>query len=167
MINKRIKAGILKAKKPQEKIPLSIGSLALVLLCTALLAASAFIHIKPHFDLSDENLAALLNVEYIPQAPAVIFTAALLGKGFGVFAVLLYVLLGLSPWFPVFALGGGLDYIFQYTFGYIAAFIPAAYFSACGLKSGSSFINKIIAVLFGIFIIHISGILFYLCQADR
>ena len=36
--------------------------------------------------------------------------------------------------FPIFALGGGVHYLFEYGFGYILAFIPAIFFSGTLLK---------------------------------
>ena len=79
--------------------------------------------------------------------------------------MLIYIILGLTPWYPVFALGGGLSYVFQYNFGYIFAFIFAVFFTTKQLKEGNSIINYLIAVLYGVFIIHIIGIFYMIIIA--
>ena len=76
-------------------------------------------------------------------------------------SVLLYILLGLFV-IPVFALGGGPKYIFEYSFGYILAYIPAIFFAGSILKSGFSNRNILHAVLVGVLTIHIIGILYML-----
>ena len=49
-------------------------------------------------------------------------------SGKRIYSILLYILLGLFA-IPVFALGGGPKYIFEYGFGYILAYIPAVFFA--------------------------------------
>lgn len=59
-----------------------------------------------------------------------IFIASLagfvLGSNKGAFSILLYVIIGLIG-APVFAYGGGYDYVFKPTFGFIIGFIAAAH----------------------------------------
>lgn len=160
MINKRITQGIYKIRKPYKQVKLSFGTLALVFAGIMLLVISAFTQIKFSFSQPYPSLPPVINFEYIPQIPAVIFIAALLGRTWGVITVLLYVILGFTPEFPIFGLGGGLSYIFQYTFGYIFAFVFSAFFTANELKYEHSFWHTVTAVLIGVFIIHISGMLY-------
>ena len=165
MINKRLKNAIIKAKTPAKNIKFSLGAAVLTLYCLMLIITASFVSFKPNAAVFTAGFFSFLNIDYVPQVPAVIFSGALLGRAFGTLAVFLYVILGLTSFAPVFAFGGGPDYIFQYTFGYIAAFIPAAYYTAKELKTGSSFIHIILAVLYGVFIIHITGIIYMIIIA--
>lgn len=101
---------------------------------------------------------------YIPQIPVIMFIAALLGRRFGLTAIIIYILIGLFL-APVFALGGGLEYVFEYGFGYILAYIPAVFFAGSILKSGLSYRNMAQATLVGVLTIHIIGILYMLFLA--
>ena len=97
----------------------------------------------------------------IPQVPVIMFIGAFLGRRYGIASILLYILLGLFI-IPVFALGGGPKYIFEYSFGYILAYIPAVFFAGSILKSGYSNRNIIHAVLVGVLTIHLIGVLYML-----
>ena len=121
MISKRVKAGIKNFHKENVRIKFSLGTLALVCFCVVLLVIATFTQIKINFNIPVESgIGSYMKFEYIPQIPIVIFIATLLGECWGLLAVLIYILLGLTPWYPIFALGGGLSYIFQYNFGYFA-----------------------------------------------
>lgn len=69
-----------------------------------------------------------LGVSY--QIGAVLFVGCLGGKNAATLSQIAYVILGLTPWFPIFSEGGGLGYLRQPTFGYILGFIPGAWL--CG-----------------------------------
>ena len=97
----------------------------------------------------------------IPQIPVVMFIGAFLGRKYGITSLLLYILLGLFI-IPVFALGGGPKYVFEYGFGYILAYIPAVFFAGSILKSGFTNRNILHAVLVGVLTIHIIGVLYML-----
>ncbi len=159
MLNKRVKAGIKKIHKPEPKIRLCLGTLSVIALCIFLLTAATFTQIKISFNVPDTGISSYLKFEYIPQIPVVIFIAALLGEYWGVVVILIYIIMGLTPMFPVFALGGGLSYIFQYNFGYIFGFIPAVFVSAKMLKR-RRILNIILSVLSGVLIIHATGIVY-------
>ena len=158
MMNKRIKEGIKKFHTRNPKIKFCLGTLALVSICVMFLIIATFTQIK--FNMADVGLDSYLKFEYIPQIPVVLFIAALLGECWGLLTILLYIGFGLTGIYPVFALGGGLSYVFQYNFGYILAFIFAVLFVSKELKKGTSFFNLIIATLSGVVIIHIIGILY-------
>jgi biotin transport system substrate-specific component len=68
------------------------------------------------------------------QLPMVLITGIILGPRDGVFAVLVYLTGGLIgiPWF---ASGGGIGYFLQPTFGFLLAFIGAAWCAGYGSKN--------------------------------
>ena len=160
-------------KKQIEGIRLSFGSILLMLCATFMLILSTFVQVNvSHFILpsgffSGENLLLsdfIHTYKLIPQIPVVMFIGAFLGRKYGITSILLYILLGLFV-IPVFALGGGPRYIFEYSFGYILAYIPAVYLTGTILKSGFTYKNIGKAVFVGIFTIHIIGILYMLAVA--
>ena len=67
--------------------------------------------------------------------------------------------------FPIFALGGGLKYLFEYNFGYIIAYIPASFIVAFLLKDKFSYGNITQASLLGVLTIHIVGIFYLILMA--
>ena len=157
-------------KKQIEGIRLSFGSLLLVLCCMFLIIFSTFIQINiNHFTIpagvfSGQHLSAgdyIHTYKLIPQVPVIMFVGAFLGRRYGIASILLYILLGLCA-IPVFALGGGPSYIFEYSFGYILAYIPAVFFAGSILKSGYTNRNMLHAVLVGVLTIHLIGILYML-----
>jgi biotin transporter BioY len=97
---------------------------------------------------------------YIPQIPTVFFIVALLGRKFGILAILCYITLGM--FFPIFALGGGITYMFEYGFGYILAFIPAIFFTGTLLKIKTDFLRIVLMAALGVLAIHTLGVLYML-----
>ena len=158
MMNKRVKEGIKKFRSENKRIRFCLGTLALVSICVVFLIIATFTQIKISFNIPAEvGLGNYLKFEYIPQIPVVIFIAALLGECWGLLTVLIYIILGLTPWCPVFALGGGLPYIFQYAFGYIFAYIFAVLLTAKELKKEHTIWTMLVAVLLGVLSIHVIG----------
>jgi biotin transporter BioY len=100
---------------------------------------------------------------FIPQIPIVLFVCSFLGRRMALTSVILYILTGLF-FFPVFALGGGIKYIFGYGFGYILAYIPAVIFAGNLLKK-YSFGDMAKATIAGVFTIHVIGILYMIFVA--
>ncbi len=160
MINKRVKAEIRKFHKPDMKIKFGLGTIAIVCVCLLLIIMATFTQIKISFNIPETGIGSYLKFEYIPQIPVILFIAALLGEYWGLFTVILYIILGLTPWMSVFALGGGMSYVFQYNFGYIFAFIFAVILCAKELKYKPSILNIVLAVLYGVFVIHLTGIIY-------
>ena len=78
----------------------------------------------------------------------------------GILAICLYIILGM--FFPIFALGGGVSYLFEYGFGYILAFIPAIFFSGTLLKIKTDFLRIVLLSVLGVCAIHVLGILYML-----
>lgn len=89
--------------------------LVLCALFTALTAVGAFIQVPVPF------------MDYFTlQFLFVILAGMLLGARRGAVSVAVYVAVGLCG-FPVFAAGGGLQYVFRPSFGYLLGFIAAAF----------------------------------------
>ena len=160
MINKRVKAELKKFNKENYHIKFCLGTIALIVGCIVLLIIATFTQIKINFNIPEHSIGNYLKFEYIPQIPIVLFIAAILGECWGLIAILFYVIMGLIPIFPIFALGGGMPYIFQYNFGYIFSFIFACIIVAKELKGKTYFINIIKAVFYGVLIIHLIGIVY-------
>ena len=160
MINKRIKEGIKKAGKPGARIRFSLGTIAVMAFCLMLLITATFTSIKTSFNIPESSVGTTFRFEYIPQIPVVLFIAALLGEVWGTLTILIYIIAGLTPYFPVFALGGGPGYIFQYNFGYIFGFLVAVMLAAKRLKKGTNLLNLVLATLIGIVAIHLTGIIY-------
>jgi biotin transporter BioY len=157
-------------KKQIEGIRLSFGTLLLVICCTFLIIIATFVQLNiSHFIIpkglfTGESLVFndfIHSYKFIPQVPIVMFVGAFLGRKYGIASILLYIILGLAS-LPIFALGGGPKYIFEYGFGYILAYIPAVFFAGSILKSGFSNKNILKATIVGVLTIHLIGILYML-----
>ncbi len=159
MMNKRLKAGIKKFHKSNPRIRFCLGTLALIAASIMLLIIATFTQIKISFNIPESGITSYLKFEYIPQIPVVLFIASILGECWGLLAILVYILIGLFI-FPLFALGGGLSYVFQYNFGYIFGYIFAVLLVSKELKNGNSVAHILLSVLYGVFIIHLIGILY-------
>ncbi len=153
-------------KKNNENIRFSLGTLVLVLFCTFLLMISTFVVFDVYYPVipsAQDGVNGLSPASFfktfaiIPQVPAVIFVGALLGRRLSITAIILYILTGLFL-LPVFALGGGWKYIFQYGFGYILAYIPAVLILGGFLKSGWNVRNIALGVLCAVLSIHLIGL---------
>ena len=92
--------------------------LTLAALFSALIAVGAFIKI-PFFI-----------VPITLQTLFVVLSGLVLERKFAVLSVIVYLMIGLAG-FPVFANGGGINYIFSRTFGDLVALAFATYFIAC------------------------------------
>lgn len=173
-MTKRIEKQLDKFKYNNQPLRLSLGVLVLIGLCSFLIVIATFTQFDFHHyiipfdafsysgaDFKDPSVMAhfIKHYRYIPQIPAILFIVALLGRRFGIVSILVYILIGLFL-APVFALGGGLDYVFQYGFGYILGYIPAVFFAGSILKSGLTYRNMAQATLVGVLTIHIIGILY-------
>lgn len=151
-----------KVKVVSRGLKLSVGSLVLLLFCMFLIVIATFLQ------LNVTNLTftgGLYSFKFIPQVPVVLFIAGFLGRKYGLMSVILYILAGLFA-APVFALGGGWQYVFEYGFGYILAYIPAVFFTGSILRSGYSIRNLLHAAVVGVLTIHLIGILYMLFLAS-
>ena len=173
--SKRLAEQINKLKYNNQDVKFNLGVLILLVLCTFLIVISTFTQIDfKHYIIPFETFAPdadwvqmlaegkfSKHYQFIPQIPVIMFIALLLGRKYGIISVSLYILIGLFL-APVFALGGGIDYIFQYGFGYILGYVPAIFFAASILRSGLSFRNMLQATIVGVITIHIVGSLYFL-----
>ncbi len=174
-MTKRISRQLNSFKYKGEPIKITIGTLLLTALCTLLLIVATFTQVTfSHFYIPFDAITFLsqepTNYEilnhftktyrYIPQIPTVFFIVALLGRKFGILTICGYIILGM--FFPIFALGGGVSYLFEYGFGYILAFIPAIFFSGTLLKVKTDFLRIVLLSMLGVLAIHILGILYML-----
>ena len=174
-MTKRISKQLNSFKYKGEPIKITIGTLLLTAFCILLLIVATFTQITfSHFYIPFDAIPFLAQeptdyeivkhftktYRYIPQIPTVFFIVALLGRKFGILAILGYIALGM--FFPIFALGGGVTYLFEYGFGYILAFIPAIFFSGTLLKVKTDFLRIVLLSTLGVLAIHILGILYML-----
>lgn len=175
-MTKRIEKQLNKFKYQNQPLKFNLGVLILTGLCSFLIVIATFTqfdfnHYIIPFDafsyiganFKDPTVIAyfIKHYRYIPQVPVIMFIAALLGQRFGIVSTLIYILVGLFL-APVFALGGGIDYVFQFGFGYILAYIPAVFFAGSILRSGLTYRNMAQATLVGVLTIHLVGILYML-----
>lgn len=149
-----------------KKIKVPFVNVALIFLCTLLIICSTFVNInlqhyilpKGYFDgghlIKDDFIYSFF---IIPQIPILMFVCSAIGKKLATTCVCIYFLLGITA-FPLFALGGGIGYITEYSFGYIFAFIPAVLIAGNILGKKYSFLNMLLAALSAVLIIHIIGI---------
>ena len=127
---KKLRVKTVKPKK-RKGIRLGVGSLVLLVFCSFLLVISTFLQLDvTHFIIPSKLFSGeptklgdyIFTYKFIPQIPAVMFIVGLLGRRLSITSILLYIITGLF-FFPVFALGGGWRYIFEYGFGYILAYL--------------------------------------------
>lgn len=171
---KRLENELKQFDYNNAKLKLTFGVLVVVFLCTFLIIIATFtelsfsshklpveaiLHPIRFLTQTDKPLLFMLGYQYIPQVPVILFIAALLGGRFGFLSVFLYILAGLT-YFPVFALGGGWRYIFEYNFGYILAFLPSVAIGGKILANSISFKKALKAAFFGVLIIHFIGVLY-------
>lgn len=115
------------------------------------------------------GISAKLKIEIWPvpitmQTLVVLLAGALLGSKRGSLSQIVYLSMGLAglPWF---ARGGGMQYVFSPTFGYIVGFIFAAYLVGFLCEKGldRNLRTAILAMLIGNIILYIPG-LFWLTK---
>lgn len=170
-MTKRVSEEIESFKYSGEPVKFSIGTLAIICFSVILIIISTFTQfsIVDIFALSNGELCDgfLLSdylehssfYHYIPQLPAIFFVVALLDRKYGLTAIILYILLGLFV-LPIFGMGGGFDYIMEFGFGYILAYIPAAFITATIIKNNFKFFNVFKAVIIGVLAIHLIGVMY-------
>ncbi len=170
MNTKRLREELDAFNAENKKLKITMGTLVVMGWCVFLIIIATFTQLDfTHYVIGSMNPAdpaflKLKHCTYIPQIPVIFFIAALIGKRFGITAVTIYILLGLTL-IPVFGLGGGLGYIFQYNFGYILAYIPAVFIVAFLLKDKFNYANVAKADLLGVLTIHIIGIFYLILMA--
>lgn len=174
-MRKRIERQLNSFKYNGEPVRITLGTLILICLCIILLIVATFTQVTLNHPFLPGDAISFLGqnpqnsqiashftktYRYIPQIPMVFFIVALLGRKFGILAILGYIALGM--FFPIFALGGGVTYLFEYGFGYILAFIPAIFFTGTLLKIKTDFLRIVLMAALGVIAIHILGVLYML-----
>ena len=174
-MSKRVADQINSFKYKGEPIRITIGTLVMTGLSIILIIVATFTQVTlkhPYIpsdfltymaqDVTDSELIShfIKSYEYIPQIPVIFFIVALMGRKFGILAIIGYIILGM--FFPIFALGGGLSYLFEYGFGYILAYLPAVFFAGTLLKGKMDYIRIPVIALVGVVTIHVLGILYML-----
>ena len=119
--------------------------MAAVGLMAALTAAGAFIRIP------------LPNIPITLQLPFVCIGSAYLGGRRGAASQAIYLAVGLIG-FPVFAKGGGPQYVFEPSFGYLLGFIPGAFIIGHIADASTALGRCVWAMLLGLSVVYISGI---------
>lgn len=159
--------------RKQRKFKIHILNLVLILVCVLLLVGSTFVNIDlKHYIVPSGIFSGkvfkyedyIYGFRIIPQIPVVMFICAMLGKKMSSSCVMLYLILGIIG-LPLFALGGGVSYIKEYSFGYLISYIPAIIAAGTFLNKKYSFVNMLLATIFGVLIIHAGGILYMIFVA--
>lgn len=179
-MTKRIEEQLSYFKYEGEPVRFRLGTLIVMILSVLLIIMATFTEVKfkhiyiPldlfsrwdfYFPDTGVNWAGFVKfVKYIPQVPIIFFILGLLDRKYTLITILLYIVLGFAG-YPIFAMGGGWKYIFQYGVGYILSYIPAVYFSGTILNRDYSIKNVFRAVLAGVIIINIIGALVLLISA--
>lgn len=174
-MSKRVADQINSFRYNGEPIRITIGTLIMTALCVILLIIATFTQITVHHpyipydalyylgqDHSEIEIIKhfMKSYDYIPQIPMIFFIVALMGRKFGITAIVMYIILGM--FFPIFALGGGISYLFEYGFGYILAYLPAVFFAGTLLKGRTDYLRIPVISLVGVVTIHVLGILYML-----
>ena len=135
-------------KKPKVK------SLVLCGLFTALIGVGAFIKIPiPYVPISLQNFITTL-------------AGLLLGAKLGAASVLIYIIIGLLG-IPIFANGGGINYIFNPTFGYILGFVLGAYITGkIAQNKQVCFSRALTACLLGMGTVYMVGVPYFYIIAN-
>ncbi len=160
--------------KAGDKVKLTFGVLVCTILAACSLVVAAFTVIPiSHYYLP---LAAIFHpfkfwgvhhnvsdfitgIQYVPQIPILACMTIILGKRFSCAAILLYVITGLF-FLPVFSLGGGIDYLFQYGFGYILGYIPMVIFLSAYLENNFKPKKVFVASLYSVLVLHLTGMIY-------
>ncbi|MBR3890186.1 biotin transporter BioY, partial [bacterium] len=163
-MTKRVEKQLRYFKYSGEPVRFRLGTLLVIILAVQLLVVSAFTEINfkhlifPldifsnwsfYFPDGDVNANGFVrHIQYIPQVPMLFFLLGLLDKKYSLITVGLYIIAGFIG-YPIFSMGGGWKYIFQYGVGYILAYIPTIWVSGTILDRNFSFKNVVKSVLLG------------------
>ncbi len=134
-----------------DKFQNKTSRLAIVALFTALVSVGAFIKIPMPF------------MDYVTmQLFFVILSGFVLGSKLGALSLTIYLVLGICG-VPVFAGGGGFNYVLMPTFGYIISFIFASYAVGYISERGTPSIKRyFLASMVGFVLIYAIGITYKL-----
>lgn len=117
----------------------------LIALFSAMTAVGAFLRIPFPF--------AAITLQFLFTA----MSGVLLGRRDGALSQLLYVLLGLAG-IPIFAMGGGISYVLQPTFGFLLGLIPAAWVIGALTRRPLSLLHTALSMLTGLAVLYVVGL---------
>ena len=163
-INKRYKDIFEAYIHKDEPTPFTIGTFVVCILCFILLIIATFTQITfshPWLEYV-ENVGFTYTtkvITYSPQFPVIIFITYILYKGYSIFVYLLYLLTGFFL-YPVFAFGGGFEYVQNYFFGYLVGFIFAIFITSKIFEKSTTIKSRLLASVYGILSIHIVGFIY-------
>ncbi len=126
----------------------SIKNMVLCGIFTALIVIGTFIRIP---------------IPAVPFTLQFLFTnlaGLVLGKKRGTLSVAIYILIGLIG-FPVFATGGGLDYVLRPTFGYMIGFLFGTFVAGLISQKKKNTGNLILAGFVNMAIVYFVGIIYF------
>lgn len=128
-----------------------------------------------NMSIKDYNLIALfagltaigawikIPIPYVPFTLQFAFTAlagVLLGAKRAMLSQIVYVMIGLMG-VPIFAYGGGLQYVLQPTFGYLIGFILASWWIGKSLEGKTKTpIRLFLSIISGLMIVYIAGMIY-------
>jgi len=161
-INKRYKDILEQCIYKGEPTPLTLGTIAVFVLCLLLIVISTFSQISfSHYWLKstpDEGLNIFIkNVVYFPQIPVMVLVIYILRQSYSYLLFIIYLIIGFF-FYPIFALGGGLEYTQNYFFGYFLGFVFAVFVIGNLIKKSQNLKNRLLAALLGVLTIHICGL---------
>ena len=159
-MTKRLKDELCKMKYENQPMKFNVISLVLIFICVFSIICATFFNIPFDYSFILSKPVGTAVYNYIPQVPVVMLIASLLGSRLGCVSALLYIIVGFS--FPIFALGGGIQYILEPGFGYIISYIPAVIVAGLILKKNFCSIQLLKAALACTLIIHILGLVYAL-----
>ncbi len=162
MGHKRLQAEIDEFKYQGEKTPLTFGAIVVLAFCFLMMILSTFTEIDliRVFPAADGSGFLVSKFIYVAQIPVFIFVVVLLGVRYSVFAMVLYLILGLFGW-RIFAYGGGIGYLKYCAFGYLLGFIPCALVVGfLRKKFEDKWYQNLLSALGGVFSIYITGFLY-------
>lgn len=146
---------------------LSVNGLLIGILCVVLAILSGFMAFSlpsPYNALTGETRM----IQYTAQLSWLLGMAVLLGPVMGTVAVLLFLAVGLA-WMPIFAGGGGWQYVFEPGFGYLLAALPVGSWLARTFhkslqktERGSSSLRLLWKAILATLILHALGSLYTL-----
>lgn len=160
-MNKRYAKLINSYVYRNQPVKMTFGSITVAALCLLILIVSTFtqLHLAHFWFISPDCPKGIITFSYIPQIPAVLLSASLIGPVLALLVMIIYVIIGLFVW-PVFALGGGWNYILNFNFGYILGFFPAVILVGKILDKQPNAIGIVKADVAGVCAIHFVGILY-------
>ena len=151
-----------------EPTPITVGTIAVCFLCFLIMLVATFSQITfshPWIEYTQNGFSEVLKkVLYSPQIPAMIFVIYILRSFWTTLTFVCYLLIGFFI-LPIFAFGGGFDYIQNYFFGYLVGSLFAIFAVDLILKKGLDIKTRLLAAFAGIVTIHASGFIYCILLA--